>query len=394
MIRLTQTALGALLLLLLVAACNRPVAISELTDFTGLDLLQLRDPYTPAGRQLKVVVTRDLIPQAVFDKYQRHYGVEIELIFLEEDSDSAAFASALDGADIILTSSIWFDALTRLGVLQPLDFNRIPNIVNLSTFGGGTIQQGDVALPLLFDSYGIAFNSERIGSFPLHWDVFFQAEDRLQQSGRTAQAIDMGSLYMTARALFGSVDDSSTVTENIHRFSQDSAVQFLNRADLVSRFIDNQVTLAPMWSSDATYIMERNGAVRFSAPGVQPIGVFYGLALFANSQHADAASFFINYLLIPEVSAAISNHSAIGNFNRLSNRFVHALLIASPAFAHAPNLDLMRDYHPSDEVIAALQNLALELHTSSDSEAMQPVPSARIPTHERDHDLHPRRRPQ
>lgn len=105
------------------------------------------------------------------------------------------------------------------------------------------------------------------------------------------------------------------------------------------------------------------------------------------------AVFFINYLLIPEASAAISNHSAIGNFNRLSHRFVHALLIASPAFAHAPNLDLMSAYRPSDEVIAALQNLALELNALSESEAMQPVPSARAPTHERDHDLHPRRRP-
>lgn len=393
MIHPARIALGALILMLALCACNRPVPIAELTDFAGLDLLQLRDRYTPASQQIKVVATRDLIPQAVIDKYQEHYGVEVDLIVLRDDWDSKDFASALVDADVIMTSSIWFDTLGRLGALQPLDFNMIPNVANLSTFGGGTIQSGDAVLPLLFDTYGIAFNSERIGGLPTRWDDFFQTEDHQQHAGRMGQATDLSSLYMTAYTLFGSADDLETVIRGFHKFSQGSTVAFLNRTDLATQFINNQITIAPMWSSEATAIMERNGAVRFSTPGVQPVGIFYGLALSANTRHADAGSFFINYLLIPEVSAAISNHSAIGNFNLPSNRFVHALLIASPAFASAPNLELMSAYRPSDEVIAALQNLALELNALSESEAMQPVPSARTPTHERDHDLHPRRRP-
>ena len=394
MIRVAPMALGALIATLILCACNRPVPISGLTDFTGLDQLELRDPYTPASRHLKVLVSRDLIPQSVIDKYQRHYRVEIELVVVPDNWGSSEFASALDGADVILTSSIWFDNLRRLGALRPLDFSMIPNIGNLNTFGSSAIRQGESVLPLLFDTYGIAFNSERIGSFPMHWDNFFQAIDAQRQPARMAQATDLGSLYMTAHVLSGLADDSGTMIENIHQLSQESAVAFLSRADLVAQFINNQITLAPMWSSEATLIMERNGAVRFSAPGIQPIGIFYGLAIPANARHADAASFFINYLLIPEVSAAISNHSAIGNFNLPSNRFVHALLIASPAFASAPNLELMSAYQPSDEVIAALQKLALELHVMSESEPMQPVPSAELPTHERDHDLHPRRKPQ
>jgi spermidine/putrescine-binding protein len=94
--------------------------------------------------------------------------------------------------------------------------------------------------------------------------------------------------------------------------------------------------LAVDWSGSAASAFQANPAIRFVLPEGPKYLSIDSFVIPLNSKNRYTAEFFINFLLIPEVSAGLTNYSYYANSNKSSNPFVMREILLGPAYIEPP----------------------------------------------------------
>jgi spermidine/putrescine-binding protein len=97
----------------------------------------------------------------------------------------------------------------------------------------------------------------------------------------------------------------------------------------------NDITLALAWSGDAAAARRQNKSIRFNLPARMKLVKVECMAVTAEARHQATAEFFLNYLLLPQVSAELTNYSLYANTNEASRRHIHRDILNGPAYLQA-----------------------------------------------------------
>jgi spermidine/putrescine-binding protein len=97
-----------------------------------------------------------------------------------------------------------------------------------------------------------------------------------------------------------------TVVPNIVRFTSDSPVQMM---------VNEDAWIAYAWSGDSLQMNAENDAIRYMLPSYGSLKFLDNMVIPAGAPHTDLAHEWINYILRPDVSAAITDEVQYGNPN-------------------------------------------------------------------------------
>lgn len=256
------------------------------------------------------------------------------------DSDETLQAKLLAGSsgyDIVVPSSTYAGKQIQAGVYQKLDKSKIPNLANLDPvlmkLVAGADPGNQYTVPWSWGTDGLGYNATRVTEIlgkdaPVDsWDLLFDPKyvSKLKRCGVSVldspeDAFAAGLVYLHKDQNSRNPADYQAVYD-LYRTIRPYITQF-NSSGYINDLANNDICLALAWSGDVAIAKKRASeahksyVIDYSIPKGDGILWFDLMAVPKDAPHAASAMQWINYILQPNVSAAITNQVFYPNANK------------------------------------------------------------------------------
>ncbi|MCA0177588.1 MAG: polyamine ABC transporter substrate-binding protein [Proteobacteria bacterium] len=307
----------------------------------------------------------DYIAPDVITHFERETGIRVRRdTFDSSEILHAKLVAGRTGYDVVISSTGWAAMQAKGGLLRPLDKALLPNLKNLDpalTARAAQLDPGNrYAVTWLWGYTTVAINVDQVraalGDMPLPdnaWDLLFAPAyvSRLKRCGvsylDSASEVLPAALHYLGRPLdtnnpadYGAaLALLQAVRPSVTLFSSTGYVDDLSRGALC---------VAMGWSGDLHRAAQRAAhektgqTLRTLLPKTGGVMFFDTMVIPADAPHPENAHRFIDYILRPQVHAALTNHLHYANPNAAARRFVE------PAIGTDPTV------YPSDAEIARM----------------------------------------
>lgn len=219
--------------------------------------------------------------------------------------------------DIIQPSDYMVDILTKLDLLEELNKENIPNIVNMDPkFTGLPFDpENKYSLVYMYGITGIAYNKKYVTDEITSWQDLWNPKykDRVALLNDSREVIGMAlkklgySINSTNEAeIKEAVEELKKLLPNVLAFDTDTIKQ---------KFVSEDFWIGTMWSGDAAFTLEENENIAFVVPK-EGAAIFYDtIAIPKGAKNKELAEKFINFILEPKISAQNYEYVGYGNPN-------------------------------------------------------------------------------
>ncbi len=272
-----------------------------------------------AGESLHIYNWTTYIAEDTISNFERLCGVSVTYDTYASDTDMLdELRAGNPGYDVVVPTDATVYLLVSEGLLQPLDPARIPNLANVSGQFRGTPYDPDnrYTAPYQWGTIGVGYNRTALGGEITSWEQVFN------YSGNVAWLDESRSMFGIVLRLLGY--DANTTDEseidaardyliehraNVVQVAPDTGQDLLGagQADIVVEYSGDIFQLiAECACDDYAYAIPDEGAVVWNDSLAIPVG----------APNRELAEVFIDYILVPQVGADISNYTAYASPNQ------------------------------------------------------------------------------
>jgi spermidine/putrescine transport system substrate-binding protein len=324
--RTRSWALGFFIFLLLLVACNQDAPEEpELVDEEAVK--------TPGV--LRFYNWNTYIDPEILTNFEQTYGVTIDYQIFDSDNDMVE--ELLDGAtdryDLVVPSDVTVTEMRNDGLLAPLDKDNIPNFENVDpTFISPAFDPANrYCAPYQWGTVGIGYNARATGREITGWSDFFDPDF----AGRVAMLDDYRTTMGLALITLGYSPNTSNRTEiaEATTFLKDQKEQIGGYVgdDAQDLLLEGKFDMVMEWSGDIFQVMEEAPDIQYVIPAEGSIIWVDNICIPVDAPNKAMAETFINYILDPEVGAALSNFVQYGSPNQASLPFINEEVLNDPA---------------------------------------------------------------
>lgn len=266
------------------------------------------------------------------------------------------------GYDLTVPSDYMVEILIRQGLLEELDFSKIPNIANIDPQFRNTPfdPEGRYSVPYQWGTTGIGVNTRYVKEVIDSWEALWNPAYK----GRISVIDDMRSGLVPALRLLGySVNETDPARLQEARdlmFKQKAFVRTYTSDTYLDLLKSGDVWLAMGWSGDIYQVMRENPDVVFIIPKEGSYIWVDNLVIPKGARNKALAESFIDYILRAQVGADISNHTGYSTPNRAAFPLVADTLRNDPSL-YPPvevrqRLEFMKDVGDATAVYTRIWN--------------------------------------
>ena len=329
-------------------------------------LILLQNLHAEEEKVVNVYNWADYIGLTTIADFEKEFGIKVNYdIYDTTEMVDAKLMAGRTGYDVIIHAASFSARLAEAGIFQPLDKSKLSNLKhmdtgimkNLADFGLGY----SYAVPYMWGTTGISYNidmlKERMPDVPLESsDFFFKPEiiSRFADCGISVLDSSIDVLPMAMSYLgypTNSVDpvhlkEAEQVMKSIRPY-----IKYFSSAKMLIDMPNKEICVSMSWSGD--YAVARTRAreagidinLGFSMPeNAVPFWVD-GIFIPSDAPHPNNAHLFINFLMRPEVIAAISNLTGYANGNKSATALLNPEVAGDPAIY--PDEDVRRRLRPN-----------------------------------------------
>ena len=322
--------------------CIAPVLVSLAVAFS-LSGCSKAAPEKKAT-QLNIFIWSEYLPKAVCDQFTARTGIKVNVDTY--DSNEALEAKLQSGAadyDLVVPSDYMVRKLIAQKLLKPLDHAALTNMKNLDArfLNKKFDPENKFTLPYFWGTTGFGFNKEKVKGTVDSWAVFFDEGHK----GRILMLDDMRECFAVALKLMGkslNEKDPAVLKQAADMLKKQKAlVKVYDSADFSNKLGAGDVDLAHGYNGQiAKVVQEHADKLAYIVP--KEGGTFWmdNICIPSSSRNSDAAVQFLNYILEPEVGAAIVNEMSYASANKAAQAKIKPEILKDSAI------------YPSDDVIA------------------------------------------
>ena len=327
--------------------------------FAGAALAATATASAAEEKVLNVFTWPDYIAPDTIANFEAEYGIKVNYdVYDSTEMAEARLLAGRTGYDVVAHAERYSARLIPIGIYRPLDRSRLTNWGNLDPWVLKTLDSADPGnrhgVPYLWGTTGFTYNvkmiRERMPDAPVtSGDMIFKPEiaRRFADCGITfvdepTDVIPMAMLYLGHDP--NSLDPAHLAEVEKLLKGVRPYIRYFSSAKMLIDLPNEEVCIAMSWSGDYAQAMFRAkeaGRPVELAYTVQREGALAWFDLWfipADAPHPGNAHLFLNYLLRPEVAAAISNETRYATPN------VKALPLLLPEVRNDPAV------YPPDEV--------------------------------------------
>jgi putrescine transport system substrate-binding protein len=303
-------------------------------------------------RVLNIYNWADYIAPDTLANFEKEYGIRVNYdVYDSTEVVEAKLLAGSTGYDVVMHSTRYSARLIPIGVYQSLDRDKLPLWENLDPWVLKVMDGYDpgnrYGLPYMWGSTGYAINvdmvKERMPDAPLgSAAMVFDPEIVARFADCGVSLLDEPTDVIPMVLQYLGRDPNSFKPEDIAEAEAQLKkvrpyVRYFSSARMLNDLPNREVCIAMSWSGDYAQAMARATEVgadvnlAYYVPREGALYWFDGVFIPVDAPHPDNAHLFLNYLLRPEVIAAISNATHYANANMLSFPFMLTEVANDPA---------------------------------------------------------------
>lgn len=341
---LKSLALGSLSLLAagVAVGCNRRPANEGLSRFERWkrEHRPARPAY-PLTSRLRLLIWRDYLDPRLLEKFAEDYHVELEITYFENNSELKVLAETKpDAFDLLMPSDYVVQRFIRQDLIAPLSKANLPNLGNVSPlfFRSPYDPELRYSVPLFHSCLGVTFNREVVRYIPKTFNLRMPTrEEELLMYGYRA-LLDEPRVALTAALMDDGVGPNDATAQTLQKVTDrlisetgELGIRYL-ASQLPAALARDEIKLAVNWSGAAAVALKSNASIRFVLPSRSKLVQVDSFVIPKSSKSKSTAEFFLNYLLDPGVSGALTNYSLYANTVGPSRSYIDRDILLGPAY--------------------------------------------------------------
>jgi spermidine/putrescine transport system substrate-binding protein len=289
-----------------------------------------------AGQQLNVFNWSTYIAEDTIANFEALCGVTVTYdVFESDDALVSRLRQGNPGYDIVVPSDASVPLMVNDGLLEPLDFARIPNYANIADAYKNTIFDPDnrYTVPYLSGTFGIGYDTKKVSGEVTSWEQFFTHDGPVAWVDDSRAMIPIGLLMAGHDPNAGS--PAAIADAKAWLIANSANVAVVATDDGQELLARGEVDMAIEYNGDIFQInldceCEQFG---YSIP-VEGSGFSAGfIGVPVGAQNQPLAEVFIDYLLDPQVAADIANYTTYPSPNQaaIDAGLIDPALLENPA---------------------------------------------------------------
>ena len=208
--------------------------------------------------------------------------------------------------DIIIPSDYMIGRMIKEDMLEPLNFENIPNFQHINEQFVNPAYDPDNAysVPYTWGTVGIIYNTTMVDgdvdSWDILWDARYMGDILMFANSRDAFAIAQKRLGYSFNS--GNADELEKAAESLKE--QKPLVQAYVMDEIFDKMQAGEAALAPYYAGDAITMIADNPDLAFAFPKEGTNRFVDAICIPKGSQQKEAAEMYINFLCEPEVGLA------------------------------------------------------------------------------------------
>ena len=244
---------------------------------------------------------------ALFEEKYPH----IKVNYTTYDSNEIMYSKLSGGGvaiDVIFPSDYMIARLIQEDMLQPIDFDNIPNYRYIDENFKNTAYdpENKYSVPYTWGTVGILYNSKYVKEADVTgWELLWNEE----YAGKILMFDNSRDAFGIAQFLLGediNTTDKAVLDRTAEKLKEQKPVLQQYVMDQIYSTMENEEAwIATYYAGDCMTMMENNPDLRFYLPENQGFNLFIDAACIPTcAKEKEAAELFIDFLCDPEVSAA------------------------------------------------------------------------------------------
>lgn len=292
----------------------------------------------------------EYIAPEVITNFEKETGIKVRYdIFDTNEVLHAKLVGGKTGYDIVVPSSTWAKMQIAGGLMQKVEKGLLPNLKNLDPVIQAQMAQVDPGNNYLvswlwgFTTVGINVDKVKaaLGNTPMpenSWDLVFKPEYASKLKSCGISILDSASeLFPAALHAMGKNPYSKSPADYQEAFTHLQQIRpyvtLFSTTGYINDMANGSICVAVGWSGDFNVARQRaidnktGQRIEALIPRNGGILTFESMAIPADAPHPHNAHLWMNYILRPEVHAAITNKVLYANANKESLKFVKPQLV-------------------------------------------------------------------
>ncbi|MBA1292268.1 polyamine ABC transporter substrate-binding protein [Pseudomonas lurida] len=316
----------------------------------------------------------DYIAPDTIANFEKESGIKVVYdVFDSNETLEAKLLAGKSGYDIVVPSNNFLAKQIKAGVYQELDKSKLSNYDNLNKSLLKAVSVSDPdnkhAFPYMWGSIGIGYNPEKVkaalGVDKIDsWDTLLKPENiaKLKSCGVSfldspTEMLPVALHYLGLPTDTQKKDDLKKAEELFLKIRP--SIGYFHSSKYISDLANGNICVAVGYSGDIQQAKSRaaeaGGKVKvaYDIPK-EGAGSFYDMvAIPKDAENVDAAYKFMNYLLKPDVMAAITNSVRFPNGNEKATALVDKDITSDPGIY--PSADVQAKLYAIADLPAATQ---------------------------------------
>ncbi len=259
---------------------------------------------TDHSKVIRVFNASEYIGSDVIEKFEQETGYKV--VYSEFASNEDMYTKIKTTSyDVLIPSDYMIDRLIREDLVQPLDFNNIPNYqyVNETFKNPYYDEDNKYSVPYMWSTVGILYDSNKVSDevndMSVMWNEKYKGKIFMLDSVRDSIGMTLKKLGYSVN----STEDTELEAAKAALLSQRSLVLGYVTDEVKDKIISGEGYMGLVYSGEAGKAMSEKESLKYTIPQNGTIYCVDAMVIPKNAQNKAGGECFINYMHKPEISA-------------------------------------------------------------------------------------------
>lgn len=247
-------------------------------------------------------------------------GISLRPTYMTDNNEIIATArnGGIGSMDLVTPDLLYGPMMAKMGILQPLDQNRIPNLAGLFTpfkaMPGVIVDGKQYFVPFTWGNIVLMYNADVISEPPMSWLDLLKPEF----TGKVGLANEMSHLAIPFALAVTGTKTPTRLTKNeleqtfgvLTRIKKEQVRAIAPTfGDLAQQFATGEITIAPAWEPVSVWAGKDAPTLKWTHPVEGSFSFVDNFALVSEAPNTDLAYELLNQALSPAAQATNANAS-------------------------------------------------------------------------------------
>jgi putrescine transport system substrate-binding protein len=305
----------------------------------------------------------DYVAEDTIERFEKRSGIKVNYdVFDSNEVLEAKLLTGSSGYDVVVPSGSFLERQIAAGVYRRLDRSKLANYGHLDERMLELVARHDpgnlYSVPYLWGTTGFGYDAVEVAKHmpdaPTEsWDMLFDPKVAQKLGACGITLLDSPNDAYASAMIYLGRDPNSEDPKDLADFEKllmkvRPHIKYFHSSQYINDLANGEICVAMGWGGDLLQARRRaieagTGVdIRYVNPKEGGLIQFDQLAVPADAPHPDNAHAFIDYLMEPEVTAALTNYVKFPSSNESALPLVDAHIRNDPGI------------HPPDEVMVRL----------------------------------------